>query len=125
MGRSRSPSALTSGPRARLRPGPPRGPPLRPLAKLLHLPELDRVRRAGLGAGRLEAVSEAVVAEGALPHPAIALALLEHAEGTRGHAVAAAVADVLLHDHRSVLGAEQGPGGAHLEAGRLGAVLAD
>src|SRR5581483_9701838 len=96
-------------------------------AELVERPELDRLRRAGLRACRLVAALQAVVAERALPDPAVLLlaedrqevglvphvlrrrdvALVEDAEGTRGHAVAAAVADVLLHDDRSELRAEE------------------
>ena len=48
-----------------------------------------------------------------------------HAERARGHAVAAAVADVLLHDDRAELGAEERAGRADVEAARVRAVLAD
>src|SRR5215218_6201517 len=95
------------------------------LAQVVELAELDRVRRARLRARRLLVVLEPVVAERALPHAAVLLALVEHAERARGHAVAAAVADVLLHDHGAELRAEQGAGRADLQARGLGAVLAD
>src|SRR5204862_8321669 len=49
----------------------------------------------------------------------------EHAERTRRHAVAAAVADVLLHDDGSELGAEERPRRADVEARGVRAVLAD
>ena len=48
-----------------------------------------------------------------------------HAERAGGHAVAAAVADVLLDDDRAELGAEERAGRADVEAGRVRAVLAD
>src|SRR5205807_3887884 len=94
-------------------------------AQLGELAELDRVGRAGLRARRLLVVLEAVVAERALPYAAVALALIEHAKRAGRHAVAAAVAHVLLHDDRAVLGAEQRACRAHLQAGGVGAVLAD
>src|SRR2546423_2128 len=118
-------------------------PPVRALAELVDLAELDRVRRARLRAGRLVTALEPVVAERALPDPAVLLlaqerererrvagrpwqvAVVEHAERARGDAVAAAVADVLLHDDGAVLGAEEGAGRADVEAGRVRAVLAD
>src|SRR6185503_18708733 len=107
--------------------------------------ELDRVGRAGLRAGGLVAPLQPVVAERALPDAAVLLlaelesedlrgrvvrvprdvALVEHAEGTSGHAVAAAVADVLLHDDRAVLGAEERAGRADVETRGVRAVLAD
>ena len=51
--------------------------------------------------------------------------LVDHAEGARRHAVAAAVADVLLHDDRAELRAEQSSGRADVEARSVRAVLAD
>ena len=50
---------------------------------------------------------------------------VDHPVGAGGHAVPAAVAHVLLHDDRAELGAEEGAGRADVEAGRVGAVLAD
>src|SRR5205814_8482661 len=81
------------------------------LGQLLGRAELDRVRRAGLRAGRLVAALEPVVAERALPDAPVLvaaeqrrrrigrrrdLALVQDAERAGRHAVAAAVADVLL-----------------------------
>src|SRR5205823_6197622 len=94
----------------------------RAVAQVAELAELDRVRRACLCARRLLVVLEAVVAERALPDPAVLLTLVEDPEGTGGHAVAAAVADVLLDDDGVELRPEQRPGGADLEAGGVGAV---
>jgi hypothetical protein len=105
---------------------------LRALAQLVEGAELDRVGRTGLRAGRFVAALEPVVAEGAFPDPAVLLlaeleaedldrrisgvarqvAPVQDAEGARRNAVAAAVADVLLHDHGAVLGAEQRSGRA-------------
>src|SRR3954451_21998279 len=108
---------------------PGRGQALKPglgaLAQLVESAELDRVRRAGLRAGRLLARAEAVVAERALPDAAVVLALVEHPERARRHAVAAAVADVLLDDDGAELRAEQRARGADLEARGVRAVLAD
>src|SRR5687767_8045012 len=96
----------------------------RPLPQLVQRAELNRCGRARLRArGRLS-VQQAVVAERALPHPTVALALVDDAERAGGHAVAAAIADVLLHDDGAELGAEQRPGGAHLQAACPRAVLA-
>src|SRR5207244_4100513 len=80
-------------------------PSVRALEQLVQRAELDRLRRARLGACRLEPVLEPVVAERALVHAAVAadLALRDHAEGTRGDAVAAPVADVVLDHDRSKL----------------------
>src|SRR5207302_2033269 len=96
-----------------------RQPRVGALSQLLERSELDRLRRAGLRTRRLVAPLEAVVAERALPDPPVLLApqnggrrvgrgldvaLVEHAERTGRHAVAAAVANVLLHDHRAEFG---------------------
>src|SRR5581483_4568864 len=92
--------------------------------QLLERTELDRLGRARLRARRRHALGESVVAERALPRPAVALALIDDAVGAGGDAIAAAVADVLLHDDGAELGAEQRSGRAHVEAGGVGAVLA-
>src|SRR6185437_591098 len=87
--------------------------------------ELDRVRRAGLRAGRLQPVVQPVVTHRALPRPAVALAPLDHAVRARRNAVAATVADVLLHYDCRELGAEQRPRRADVETARVRAVLAN
>src|SRR5581483_10553919 len=117
-----------------------REPRIRALSQLFQRAELDRLRRACLRARRLVPAFEAVVAERALPDPAVLLAseergrrvgsglevpLVEDAERTCGDAVAAAVADVLLDDDRAELGAEERAGRADVEARGVRAVLAD
>jgi hypothetical protein len=89
-----------------------------PGLQLVELPELDRLGRAGVRAGRFQVVPEPVVAERALPRPAVVLAPVDDPERAGGHAVPAAVADVRLDHDRAELGAEQGAGRADLEAGR-------
>src|SRR5207248_4119866 len=69
-------------------------------------------------------ILEPVVAEGALPHSPIVLALVEDAERTGGDAIAAAIAYVLLNDHGPELGPEQRTRGADVQTGSVGAVLA-
>src|SRR5207248_6774367 len=92
-----------------LAPGVQRGHALaRPLPQLVHRPELDRLRRAGHRARRLQAAPLTVVAERALERPAVAGTALDHAERARRDAVAAAVAHVLLHDDRAELGPAPG-----------------
>ena len=105
-------------------------------------PNLIDVRRAGLGAGRRLVLDEPVVAERALLGDAgdgffsgaltvapvwctSRRAPLDDAERAPRHAVAAAVADVVLHHHGAELGAEQRTGRAHVQAAGVGAVLAD
>ena len=78
----------------------------------------------GLGAGGFLAGAEPVVAHGALERPAVVGALLDDAVRAGRHAVAAAVADVLLDDDGAELGAEQRSGRADVEAGGVRAVLA-
>src|SRR5581483_9027990 len=95
---------------------------------------------ARLRARGLVAALEPVVAERALPDASVLLLperpgrrvrrgrqvpLVEHAEGARGDAVAAAVADVLLDDDGPELGAEQRSRRADVEAAGMRAVLAD
>jgi len=86
--------------------------------------ELDRVRGAGLGAGRLQSVLESVVTERALTGASVLWVAVDHAERTRGHAVAAAVAHVRLEHHRLMLGPDQRTGGARVETARVRAVPA-
>src|SRR5262249_9027465 len=88
------------------------------------LTELDRLGRTGLRARGLHVVADPVVAQRALPGPAVVLALLDHAVGARRNAVATAVADVRLHHDGAELGAEQRARRADVQAGRVGAVLA-
>src|SRR6478735_5856166 len=57
--------------------------------------------------------------------PLLTAPAFDDPEGARCHAVAAAVADVVLHDDGPELGAEERAGRAHVEAGGVGAVLAD
>ena len=52
------------------------------------------------------------------------MALVEHAERTGGHAIPAAVADVLLHDDGAELRAKKRAGRTHVETPRVRAVLA-
>ena len=94
------------------------------LAQLVERTELDGVGRARLRARRFQAVAQPVVAQRALPCAPVALAPVDHPVGTARHAIAAAVANVLLHNDGTELGAEQGTGRAHVQATRMGAVLA-
>src|SRR5205807_4948005 len=93
-------------------------------AQLGNRPELDRVGGAGLGARRLESHLEPVVAQRALLGRAGHRVDVDHAERARGDAGPAAVAHVGLDDHGVELGADDRPGGAHLQAACLDAVLA-
>src|SRR3954451_24540897 len=96
------------------------------LAQAGSSPSSGRVEeRVHLGAGRLEPVLEAVVAERALGGAAVLLVAADHAERARRDAVAAAVADVGLHDDRVELRAEEGASRAGIETAGVGAVLAD
>ena len=69
----------------------------RPFAEFVDRPELDRVRRAGLGTGRDEAVLLAVVAERALVRMAVEVATRDDPERAGRDAIRAAVADVALN----------------------------
>src|SRR6266404_3613343 len=97
------------------------GSPLAQLVQLLHarlgllleLPdraEPNRVGGAGLGAGRLHAGLEPVVAERALLSRVRGWIDVDHAEGTRGDAEPAAVAHVRLDHHGIELGADDAAG---------------
>src|SRR3546814_6126778 len=68
--------------------------------------------------------SSDLVAERALMRLAVELIHGHDAEGAGRYAIAAAVADVLLHDHGVELGAENRAGRAGFQTGRGVAVLA-
>src|SRR5207248_6594385 len=92
------------------------------LVELVNLAELDRLGRAGLGAGRRQVVLQPVVAEGALVGGAGRGAEPDHVVGTGRDAVPAAVTDVLLDEDCVELGPDDGIGRADLEAGGVLAV---
>ena len=75
---------------------------------------------AQAGSGR----REPVVAERALPGAAFLRAAIDHPVRARRHAIAAPVAHVLLDHDRAELAPEQRARRAHVEAGRVRAVLA-
>lgn len=76
-------------------------------AQLVQWAELDGLSGAGLRAGRFLPRAETVVAHRALERPSVVLTLLDHPVRAGGHAVAAAVADVLLDDDCAEFRAEQ------------------
>src|SRR6185436_20346459 len=88
-------------------------------------PELDRLGGAGLGAGRAQAVVDAVVTEGALLGGAGPLVEADDTERTGRHAVPAAVADVLVDVDGAELRPVDRPGRAGVETAGVRAVLAD
>ena len=92
-------------------------PPLRPFPQLVDRAELDRLRGAGLGAGRRQAVVLTVVAERAFVGVAVVGRSVDHAEGAGGDAVAAAVADIRLHVNVAELVVDERAGRAGLLAG--------
>ena len=96
----------------------------RPLPQLVQRAELDRVRRARFRTRRLQAVVQPVVAHRALPRPAVTLAPFDHPVRAARHAIAAPIANVLLHNDCAELGAEQRARRAHVQTPRVRAVLA-
>src|SRR5438067_9670080 len=103
----------------------PVAPRARSESQLAQIPVLDRSGRAMFRARGRQVRLEAVVAEGALPGPAVVVPAIDDPEGACGDAVPAAVADVRLHVHAAELRADDGPGGTSLEASGARAVLAD
>src|SRR5271156_5517800 len=97
----------------------------RPFAELVDRPELDRVRRAGLGTGRDEAVLLAVVAERALVRMAIEVAARDDPERAGCDAIRAAVANVALDVDVRELVIDDGARRARVLARGRHAVLAD
>src|SRR5262249_9207193 len=95
------------------------------LLQLINWPEADRLRRAGLGTRRRQAMLQPVVAERAFLSDTAVLAHVDHAERTRGDAIAATVAGRRIDEHRVELRSQNRAGRADFEAGRIDAVLAD
>src|SRR5690348_281828 len=93
--------------------------------ELVELTELDRIGRTRLRTRGLEAAFHAVVAQRALVGLAVFEAEIDDAERTRGNAVTAAVADVVLHDDGIELGAENRARRTRFETRRVAAMLAD
>lgn len=85
--------------------------------------KLDRVCRARLGAGRLEAAVQPIVTQRAFVCLAVVQVQIDDAEGTRRDTVTAAVAHVLLHDDVAELGVIERAGRARLNAAGVGACL--
>src|SRR6185503_5836148 len=97
----------------------------RPIVERGDLAELNRIRRTGFGARRLQAAFQSIVAERAFVSFAVGNVHLDHTKRAGGHAVTAAVADILLNHHGVELGAKKRAGGTRFEAGSGRAVLAD
>src|SRR5579864_7223198 len=94
-------------------------------AEFVEVAKLDRLGRSRLRArGRLTGLL-AVVAERALERPAVIRPSVDNAERARDDAVAAAIADVGLHEHAAELGPDDGAGRAGFETPGMLAVLAD
>src|SRR6266540_1106358 len=93
--------------------------------QLVDRAELDRLGRAGLGAGRFHPALEPVVAQRALLRDTFVGVHLDHAVRAGRDAVAAAVADVRLDEDGVELGLDDRPGRADLHAAGVLAVLAD
>jgi len=98
---------------------------LRCLTQLLQRPELDRLGRAGLGAGGFHPALQPVVAERAFLRDLGVGVHLDHAVRARGDAVATTVADIRLDEHGVELRADNRPRRADLQAAGSLAVLAD
>src|SRR5262245_35789628 len=95
------------------------------VAHLIEVPELDRLGRANLGAGRRQVRLEPVVAERALAREPGRLVETDDVIGAGRDAVPTAVAHLGLDVDRVELGADDGVGRAHLHAARERAVLAE
>src|SRR5512143_693683 len=88
------------------------------------LSERNRPRRASLRAGGPQPVVNAVVAQRALVDRARGIAQGDHTVGAGRDAILAADADVLLDDDVSQVGADDGAGGAGVQAAGVVAMLA-
>src|SRR5205807_4789326 len=102
-----------------------RDPGAAALGELVERSEGDRPGGARTDARRLLVDLEAVVAERALVGAVVDVGAGDHPERAGADAVAAAVADVVLHEHGAELGAHDGAGRADVHAAGVLAVLAD
>src|SRR6185369_5439941 len=75
-------------------------------------------------AGRLEILRDAVITPGAFVGNALFLVEIASPVGTGLHAISAADAILVIDQDHTVLGPVGGAGGADLNAGRMGAVVA-
>src|ERR1700733_339475 len=87
--------------------------------------KLDRFRRAGFGAGRLQAALQPVVTEGAFLSCVRDWIDVNHTKGAGPDTVPAAVAGIRLDDNGIELSADNRTRGADLEAPGVDAVLAN
>src|SRR6266496_920973 len=89
----------------------------------------DRFCRTNFCTGRNESALLAVVTERALKCAAgigkWLWSAIDHAERTRHHAIAAAVANIILHEHRANFSTHDCTGGTCLQTARVFAMLAD
>src|SRR5262249_15327416 len=99
--------------------------PARLRSQLLDRAELYGIGRAGLRASRLDAVLLPVVTERAFASMAVWFAAAYDAERASRDAIAAAVADVLLHVNIAEFVVDDGACRTCLLAGRLDAMLAN
>src|SRR5579875_691315 len=86
------------------------------------LAKLNRFRGAGFGAGRLQAVFQAIIAKRAFVGPAISqfqVVARDDAKGAGDDAISAAVADILLDVDRIKLGADDRASRACLQTSLL------
>src|SRR6266581_8714724 len=101
----------------------------RACAQIIEPPEHDRFSRTNLGARRCEAALLSVVAEGAFECAAGVgqrlWAPVNHAKRARDDAIAAAVANIILHEHRADFGANDRSGGTRFETASFFAMLAN
>src|SRR2546421_6556444 len=94
--------------------------------QLLHLAELDRIRRARFRASRFDAIFYAVITERAFTcRMGTLFVTRDHSKRTGNDAIATAVANILLHVDRVELRANNSPGRARFLARRIGTMLAN
>ena len=98
-------------------------------AQIIEPPEHDRFSRTNFGARRCEAALLSVVAEGAFECAAgigqRLWAPVDHAKRARDDAISAAVANVVLHEHRADFGANDRAGGTCFKTTGFLAMLAN
>ena len=98
-------------------------------AQIIEPPEHDRFSRTNFGARRCEATLLAIITKRAFECAAGVgqrlWASVDHAKRTRDDAIPAAVANIILHEHRAGFGANDRSGGTRFETASFFAMLAD
>src|SRR5580658_536794 len=95
------------------------------LAKFVKFPKANRLRGTGFRACRNHPSALPVVTKSAFERATVRMTLINNSERARHHTVAAAVANVGLHEDRTDVGADNRASWAGLKTSRIRTMFAD